>query len=65
VGEEHFQGVTVQPMVRANGYEVILGSAIDPQFGPVLLFGAGGQLVEYVRDRALACRRSTRPSPGA
>ncbi len=53
-GEEHFQGVTVQPMIQANGYEVILGSAIDPQFGPVLIFGAGGQLVEYMRDRALA-----------
>jgi len=54
VGEEHFQGVTVQPMIQASGYEIILGSAIDPQFGPVLIFGAGGQLVEYVRDRALA-----------
>ena len=32
---------------------MILGSSIDPQFGPVLLFGAGGQLVEVFRDRAL------------
>ena len=37
-----------------DGYELILGSSIDPQFGPVLLFGAGGQLVEVFKDRALA-----------
>jgi acetyltransferase len=54
-GPEHFQGVTVQPMIdRRAGYEVILGSAPDAQFGPVLLFGAGGELVEVFRDRALA-----------
>ena len=53
-GAEHFGGVTVQPMVRLEGYELILGSSIDPQFGPVLLFGAGGQLVEVWKDRALA-----------
>lgn len=52
-GPEHFLGVTVQPMVRLEGYELILGSSLDPQFGPVLLFGAGGQLVEVLRDRAL------------
>ena len=33
---------------------MILGSSIDPQFGPVLLFGMGGQLVEVFKDRALA-----------
>src|SRR6266516_500246 len=54
VGAEHFLGVTVQPMITLNGYELILGSSIDPQFGPVLLFGSGGQLVEVYRDRALA-----------
>jgi acetyltransferase len=32
---------------------LILGSSVDPQFGPVLLFGAGGKLVEVFRDRAL------------
>src|SRR5262249_48845423 len=54
VGVEHFAGVTVQPMVRLDGYELILGSSVDAQFGPVLLFGSGGQLVEVYRDRALA-----------
>jgi acetyltransferase len=53
-GAHHFQGVTVQPMVTLQGYELIVGSSVDPQFGPVLLFGAGGQLVEVFRDRALA-----------
>ena len=54
-GSQHFGGVTVQPMVRlSDAYEIILGSSIDPQFGPVLLFGSGGQLVEVYKDRALA-----------
>ena len=54
VGSQHFQGVTVQPMIKLFGYELIIGSSIDPQFGPVLLFGMGGQLVEVFKDRALA-----------
>lgn len=49
-----FLGVTVQPMFRAQGYELIVGSSIDPQFGPVILFGTGGQLVEVFQDRSLA-----------
>jgi acetyltransferase len=53
-GPNHFSGVTVQPMVKLDGYELILGSSLDPQFGPVILFGSGGQLVEVYRDRALA-----------
>ncbi|HTZ98324.1 MAG TPA: bifunctional acetate--CoA ligase family protein/GNAT family N-acetyltransferase [Terriglobales bacterium] len=52
-GAEHFLGVTVQPMVKLDGYEIIIGSSVDVQFGPVLLFGAGGQLVEVFKDRAL------------
>jgi acetyltransferase len=53
-GAEHFQGVTVQPMIRSgDGYELIVGSSPDAQFGPVLLFGMGGQLVEVFKDRAL------------
>ncbi len=53
-GPDQFSGVTVQPMVKLDGYELILGSSVDPQFGPVILFGSGGQLVEVYRDRALA-----------
>jgi acetyltransferase len=54
VGAQHFQGVAVQPMVRLDGYELIIGSSLDSQFGPVLLFGTGGQLVEVFKDSALA-----------
>ena len=53
-GAESFQGVTVQRMVERRGCELIIGSSLDPQFGPVLLFGAGGQLVETFKDRTLA-----------
>lgn len=54
INPEAFLGVTVQPMVKLEGYELILGSSLDPQFGAVMLFGMGGQLVEVFRDRALA-----------
>ncbi len=55
VGAQHFQGVTVQPMVKlSDAYELIIGSSLDPQFGPVLLFGTGGQLVEVFKDRSLS-----------
>ncbi len=53
-GPEHFQGVTVQPMIRYDGFDIIIGSSIDPQFGPVLLFGSGGRLIDVQKDRALA-----------
>ena len=53
-GAEHFGGVTVQAMVQRDGYELILGSTVDAQFGPVILFGSGGVMVEVYRDRALA-----------
>lgn len=53
VGKEHFLGVTVQPMMKLDGYELIIGSSPDAQFGPVLLFGTGGQLVEVFKDRSL------------
>jgi acetyltransferase len=55
VGAGAFNGVTVQPMISLSGaYELILGSSIDHDFGPVLLFGTGGQLVEVFKDRSLA-----------
>ncbi len=48
-----FDGVTVQPMIDLGGYELIVGSSLDAQFGPVILFGTGGTLVEVFEDRAL------------
>lgn len=54
-GESAFLGVTVQPMISLqDSYELIVGSSLDPQFGPILVFGSGGQLVEIFRDRAIA-----------
>jgi len=43
------QGVSVQKMARP-GVEVIIGMSKDPQFGPVLMFGLGGILVEILKD---------------
>lgn len=54
INETDFQGVTVQPMVNLDGYELIVGSYTDSQFGPVILFGKGGTLVELYKDQALA-----------
>lgn len=51
--QSDFAGVSVQPMVR-DGAEVILGSSMDAQLGPVILFGSGGQYVEVFRDTHLA-----------
>lgn len=54
VPSDAFQGVSVQRMIRHKGVELIAGCSIDPQFGPVLLLGAGGTLVELLDDKALA-----------
>ena len=52
--DARIDGVTVQPMIAHPMHELILGSKMDPDFGPVLLFGAGGILTELWKDRALA-----------
>jgi len=53
VGQKHprarIQGVSVQKMARP-GVEVIIGMSKDDQFGPVLMFGLGGILVEVLKD---------------
>ncbi len=55
IGAEHFQGVTVSPMIKlSDGYEVILGTKTDPQWGPVIMFGWGGTLTEILKDKAIA-----------
>jgi acyl-CoA synthetase (NDP forming) len=42
--------VLIQPMV-APGSELIIGAVQDPQFGPVIMLGAGGVLVDMIADR--------------
>jgi acetyltransferase len=53
-GAQNFHGVTVQNMVEERGYELIVGSSFDEQFGPVLLFGTGGRMVEIYEDRVIS-----------
>jgi acetyltransferase len=48
------EGVSVQKMVRAVDYEIILGLKKDPQFGSVIVFGAGGVAAEGLADFAVA-----------
>src|SRR5262249_4855800 len=49
------KGFTVQPMIRRpKAIELIAGMSVDPTFGPLLMFGAGGTAVEVVRDTAHA-----------
>ncbi|MBI3523568.1 MAG: acetate--CoA ligase family protein [Betaproteobacteria bacterium] len=43
-------GVLVSPMAPKGGIEVIIGVVRDPSYGPVLMFGLGGVLVEVLRD---------------
>lgn len=53
--DARLDGFAVEPMVRwPDGHELIVGAVVDPQFGPVVLFGHGGVAVEVVNDRAVA-----------
>jgi acetyltransferase len=53
--DARFDGFTVSRMTRRpDAYELILGAAEDPLFGPVLMFGQGGTAAEIVGDRAMA-----------
>ena len=49
--EADLRGVLVSPMAR-DGLEVIIGTKIDDQFGPVVMFGIGGIMVEVLHDVA-------------
>jgi acyl-CoA synthetase (NDP forming) len=49
--DSRIEGMGVQKMARP-GIEVIVGMSKDPQFGPVLMFGLGGILVEVLKDVA-------------
>lgn len=47
--DARIDGVLVSPMV-AKGVEVIIGTKMDDQFGPVIMYGLGGVLVEILKD---------------
>ena len=49
--DANIEGIAVQPMAKA-GTEIIMGMIQDSQFGPVLMFGLGGVLVEILKDVA-------------
>lgn len=52
--EARWEGVAVQPMVSfARGVELLVGMKRDPQFGPVILLGAGGITAELQKDSVL------------
>src|SRR6185369_6510943 len=52
------EGVVVQPML--DGLEIVMGTRLDPQFGPLILVGMGGVLVEVLRDTNVALAPLTR-----
>lgn len=48
-------GVTIEPMARVeDARELVVGISRDPVFGPVIMFGAGGTMVEILRDSAVS-----------
>ena len=57
--EADLVGVYVEEMCT-RGTEVILGMTRDPQFGPMLMFGLGGTLVEILKDVAFRITPLTR-----
>ena len=58
------EGVSVQGMARP-GTEVIIGMSKDSQFGPVLMFGLGGIMVEILKDVAFRIVPSPAGTPAA
>jgi acetyltransferase len=47
--DKDFRGVVIYPMLQKQ-QEVLVGLSSDPQFGPVILLGAGGIFTEYLKD---------------
>ena len=48
-----FQGVAIQNMIRKKGYEILIGSKKDPQFGATIIFGTGGTATEFFKDTSI------------
>ena len=52
--QARINGVTVQKMAHARrGREIYVGLVTDEPFGPVIVFGAGGTMIELLNDRAM------------
>ena len=51
--QARLEGAVIQEMIPGDAVEVILGVLRDPGFGPVVVFGSGGILVELLRDSSL------------
>lgn len=51
--DARIHGVSVQPMIASPDYELLVGAKTDVHFGPVILFGMGGFLTEFLKDRAI------------
>lgn len=47
--EDSVQGVLVQRYL-SEGVEAVIGTTLDPAFGPLIMFGLGGAYVELMRD---------------
>jgi acetyltransferase len=48
-------GFNVEPMVRRGAaHELRLGMVVDPRFGPVIVFGRGGAIVEVLHEQVVA-----------
>ena len=56
------EGVTLQRMIRAMDYELILRSKRHKDFGSIIFLGMGGRTAELVRDFSIACPLLTRHS---
>lgn len=61
VAKARFEGVAVQPMAAAGGVELIAGVTRDARFGPMVIVGLGGVLVEVLKDTALRLAPLTQP----
>ncbi|MBW2514761.1 MAG: acetate--CoA ligase family protein [Deltaproteobacteria bacterium] len=59
--EADIRGILVSPMAR-KGVEIIIGTKIDDQFGPVIMYGLGGIMVEILKDVAFRVLPLTRTS---
>jgi acyl-CoA synthetase (NDP forming) len=51
-GNPRINGVLVQPMIP-SGIEIMVGAKVDPLFGPLIVVGFGGTLVELLKDTSV------------